>query len=139
MNGLFTAVRHLPRAAALSLATITASIGVAAPAVAATDHALSIRGTAACDSAAREWVVTWTLTNQSDVAGTFGNVRAYPADRALTGLPSRIAPGETVTGVQRLLASEYTGSIVLDVNWDDGAVTYNQNWPIYIHMYCAAA
>jgi hypothetical protein len=48
-------------------------------------------------------------------------------------------PGETVVGVQRTLWSEYTASIVLDVNWDDGPVTYDHNWPTYIRTYCGPA
>jgi hypothetical protein len=138
MNRLPSAVRRCLRAGlALSLATIIISVGTATRAVASTTHSVTIRGTAACDHDAREWVITWTLTNNSDTAGTTGNVRAYPAGRALVGLPGRVQPEETVSAVQRTLASEYTASIVLDINWDDGDVTYNHNWPTYIHTFCA--
>jgi hypothetical protein len=139
MNRLSSAARRLRGLVALSATAITASVGLAAPAVADSDHSVSIRGWASCDAVAHEWVISWTLTNHSDVYGTIGNVRAYPPSRALVGMPNRVAPGETITGVQRTLASEYTASLELDVNWDDGPVTYNHRWPTYIHAFCAAA
>jgi hypothetical protein len=40
--------------------------------------------------------------------------------------------------VQRLLAHEYTGYLIFDVNWDDGVVTYDHAWPIYIRITCRA-
>jgi hypothetical protein len=103
MNRLSSAVRRLRGLIVLSAAAITVSVGVAAPAAADPDHSVSIRGWASCDAVAHEWVITWTLTNQSEVAGTIGNVRAYPPGRALVGMPNRAAPGETITGVQRTL------------------------------------
>jgi hypothetical protein len=146
MNRLFSAARRLRGLIAVSAATITISLAIATPVHAASEaapeagseHALSIRGVAACDADAREWVITWTLTNLSEATGTIGNVRAYPAGRALVGMPNRIQAGETINGVQRTLASEYTASLEFDVNWDDGLVTYNHNWPTYIHSWCAA-
>jgi hypothetical protein len=114
-------VRSLPPAPPRS----SLRLGLATPAAAALDHSLSIRGTAVCDAEAREWVITWALTNLSEASGTIGNVRAYPAGRPLVGLPNRVQPGETITGTQRTLASEYTAYLVLDVNWDDGPVTYD--------------
>jgi hypothetical protein len=138
MNRLPSAVRRCLRAALpLGLATIIASVSAPTRAVASETHSVTIRGTAECDHDAREWVITWTLTNDSDNAGTVGNVRAYPAGRALVGLPRRVQPQETISAVQRTLASEYTASIVLDINWDDGDVTYNHNWPVYIYSSCA--
>lgn len=110
MNRLPSAIRRcLWAALALGLATIIVSVGVETRAVASTTHYVTIRGMAACDHGAREWVITWTLTNNADTAGTTGNVRAYPAGRALVGLPRRTQPAETVSAVQRTLASEYTG------------------------------
>jgi hypothetical protein len=138
MNRLSSAVLRLRAFVAAGTTAIIATLGPATSAAAASDHSLSIRGTAVCDAEAREWVITWTLTNLSEAAGTFGNVRAYPAGRPLVGLPGRVQPGETVIGTQRTLASEYTAYLVLDVNWDDGPVTYDHNWPTYIHMFCAA-
>ena len=108
------------------------------PGGASTDRYVDIRGLAECDAVADQWVVTWELTNHVDVAGTIGNVRAYPASRPLVGLPSRIQPGETIRGEQRLLADEYTGEIRFDVNWDDGPVTYDHHWPVYIYVRCGA-
>ncbi len=139
MNRLSAAVRRLRGITAATTAAIIGSLAMAAPAAAASDHSVSIRGTAVCDAQARQWIITWTLTNHSDVPGTLGNVRAYPPDRALVGMPNRVQPGETITGTQRTLASEYTASVALDINWDDGAVSYNHYRPTYIFMYCAAA
>jgi hypothetical protein len=145
MIRLSSAARHLPgvttlrKITILSLTAVLASVGIAAPASASAEHFIAMRGTAKCDADAQQWVITWTLTNESDVAGTIGNVRVYPPDRALVGMPSRVQPGETVTGVQRTLASEYTAQLILDVNWDDGPVTYNHHWPTYIKMFCAPA
>ncbi len=139
MKRLSSLVRRVRGATVLGSAIVIAAVGTASPAVAASDHFLSIRGTAVCDAEARQWVITWTLTNHSGVTGTVGNVRAYPPSRPLVGLPNRIPPGETVSGVQRTLASEYTASLALDVNWDDGPVTYDHNWPTYIRTFCAAS
>ncbi len=133
MRGLSLAIR---RVVAIPVAMI-AVIGVSASSAAASSsHWLDIRGIAACDAAMRRWIVTWSVTSHSDVTGTIGNVRVYPPGRPLVGMPSRIQPGETITGEQRLLASEYTGSIVFDVNWDDGQVVYDYWWPIYIKSSC---
>ncbi|GIG21091.1 hypothetical protein Cch01nite_18150 [Cellulomonas chitinilytica] len=133
MRHLSTAVRR----AAGCLAALAAVVALAAPpASASSDRDIAIRGLAQCDAVAGQWVVTWEVTNHADVTGTIGNVRAYPASRPLVGLPSRIQPGETVRGEQRLLASEYSGEILFDVNWDDGPVTYDHHWPIYIYLYC---
>jgi hypothetical protein len=124
------------RRAAACFVALLAAISVSAPPAAASDHRLDLRGLATCDVVADQWVVTWELTSHADVPGTIGNVRAYPASRPLVGLPGRIQPGETIRGEQRLLSSEYTGQIVLDVNWDDGLVTYDHHWPIYIYARC---
>ena len=139
MKRLSSLVRRVRGATVLSSAIVLALVGTASPAVAASDHPLSIRGTAVCDAEARQWVITWTLTNSSDVAGTIGNLRVYPPSRPLVGLPNRIPPGASISGVQRTLASEYSASLVFDVNWDDGPVTYDHSWPTYIHAFCAAA
>lgn len=135
MRGLSLAIRRVVAIPVAIIAMISLS---ASPAAASSNHGLSIRGVAACDAATRWWIVTWSVTNRSDVTGTIGNVRVYPSNRPVVGLPSRIQPGETITGEQRLLASEYTGSIVFDVNWDDGQVVYNYWWPIYIKSSCGA-
>ena len=109
-------------------------LGLAAPAAA--DPGVIIRGTAVCDHDGGWWVVTWTVTNPYEVAGTIGNVRAEPPGRAIVGLPQRVAAGETVTATQRLLTTEYTAHLQLDVNWDDGPVTYDHHWPVYIKAFC---
>ncbi|MDC7121201.1 hypothetical protein OMK64_06600 [Cellulomonas fimi] len=134
MRNVQTVVRLLSSC----LVVVGTVLGVAAaPAGADADHPVDIRGLARCDSAAGEWVVTWEVTNRAGVAGTIGNVRAYPAGRALVGMPNRVQPGESVHGEQHLLASEYSGEIVFDVNWDDGAVTYQHHWPVHIRASCA--
>lgn len=135
MHHLSTTVR---RAAGCLLALAAVVVLAAPPASATNDHSLDIRGLAQCDAVAGQWVVTWELTSRADVPGTIGDVRAYPASRPLVGLPSRIQPGETIRGEQRLLGSEYSGEIVFDVNWDDGQVTYDHHRPIYIYARCAA-
>jgi hypothetical protein len=138
MHRLSSAAQRSVAAIAAALAASVVALHAGSPAAAADgDRELSIWGTAACDRAAGEWIVTWTLTNQYDVAGTLGNLRAYPPDRPIVGLPSRIAPGASIAGVQRLLAAEHTASIVVDVNWDDGPVGYNYHWPTYIYSTCA--
>jgi hypothetical protein len=130
---------HVRRTLAV-LATSLVLLGLGlAPAHASTGLTVDVRGTCVCDSAAGEFVVTWEVTNHGDVAGTIGNVRAYPSGRALAGMPNRVEPGQTVRGEQRLLSSEYSGWIAFDVNWDDGTVTYDHTWPIYIKMACHKA
>ncbi|GAA0810286.1 hypothetical protein [Spirilliplanes yamanashiensis] len=120
----------LAGALVLGLATPAAAAGTAA------GHGVDIRGVAACDHDTREWVITWTVRNLTDVAGTIGNVRVDPPGRPLVALPQRVDAGATATGTQRLLASEYTARVQLDVNWDDGPVTYDHHWPVYIKAYC---
>ncbi|WP_258724803.1 hypothetical protein [Cellulomonas sp. NS3] len=128
------------RRAAAALASTLVLLGLGlAPAQASSGLTADIRGTCVCDSTVGEWVVTWEVTNHRDVAGTIGNVRAYPAGRAIVGLPNRIEPGQTVQGTQRLRSWEYTGSIAFDVNWDDDTVTYDHTWPIYIKITCHKA
>jgi hypothetical protein len=108
----------------------------AAPANAEPFRSMSVAGYAACDTASAEWVITWTITNEFDVAGTLGNVRVTPADHPLDGLPAIVEGGATVTGTQRIPAVESTASVVLDVNWQDGPVTYNIYRPSYIKASC---
>ncbi|MGY4642359.1 hypothetical protein [Cellulomonas sp. URHB0016] len=126
------------RAAVAVVALVAALALVAPPASATSSHFIWIRGLAQCDPVADQWLVTWELTSSADVPGTIGNVRAYPAGRPLVGMPNRIQPGETIRGEQRLLSSEYTGEIIFDVNWDDGLVTYDHHWPVYIFVRCGA-
>jgi hypothetical protein len=126
------------RRAAACLVALVVTTALAGPPAAAAEHYVDVRGLAACDAVAGQWVVTWELTSRAEVPGTIGNVRAFPASRALVGLPVRIQPGETIHGEQRLLASEYSGEIRFDVNWDDGLVTYDHHRPIYIFIRCSA-
>lgn len=131
--------RTRARRAGVALVTLLMIAGLAAsPAAADGSRFVAVRGLAVCDPVADRWVVTWELTSHADVAGTIGNVRVEPAGRPLVGLPNRLPPGGTITGEQRLLADEYTGSIAFDVNWDDGPVTYDHHWPIYIRTHCGA-
>jgi hypothetical protein len=132
MKRLFSAVRRPALAGLLGLTAVLAS---ATPA-SATGRYLSIHGSAVCDREAGEFAVTWTIENANDVAGTIGNVRVYPPSRPLVGMPHRIQPHETIQGTQRLLRTEYTGHLQLDVNWDDGVVVHDYHWPIYIKVGC---
>lgn len=126
------------RRMAAGLAVVLLATGLTMPPATAStaSHRIDIRGLVVCDPAAEQWVVTWSVTSHAEEWGTIGNVRAYPAGRALVGLPNRIPPGATISGEQRMLAAEYTGSITFDVNWDDGDVTFNHYWPVYIMTTC---
>jgi hypothetical protein len=126
-------MKRLAFAATLGL---VAALGSTGPAAASTDRTVVIRGTAVCDRETGDFVVTWTVTNSADTAGTVGNVRVYPPGRPLVALPDRVPPGETVAGTQRLRGNEHTGHVQLDVNWDDGPVGYGYHWPVYIKMGC---
>ena len=108
----------------------------AAPASAEPFRSMTVAGYAACDSASAEWVMTWTVTNEFDVAGTLGNMRVTPADHPVEGLPAIVGAGETVTGKQRIPATDSTATVTLDVNWHDGPVTYNIYRPSYIKTSC---
>jgi hypothetical protein len=122
----------------LVIATVCAGALVitAAPASAEPFRSMTVAGYAACDAASAEWVITWTVTNEFDVAGTLGNVRVTPADRTVDGLPAIVEGGATVTGTQRIPAVESTASVTLDVNWQYGPVTYNVYRPSYIKASC---
>jgi hypothetical protein len=125
------------RRLAACLVALVALLGLTqSPASASSSHHIDIRGLAVCDAATQQWVVTWELTSYADTPGTIGNVRVHPAGRPLVGMPNRIQPGETIRGEQRMLSWEYTGEILFDVNWDDGLVTYNHHWPVYIKGTC---
>lgn len=128
------------RRTVVSLAAVLLATGVAMPSAGAatTSRWVDIRGSAECDPAAGQWKVTWSVASHAEAWGTLGNVRAYPAGRALVGMPNRLPPGATIAGEQRLLPWENTGSIALDINWDDGPVTYDHSWPIYIKIACHA-
>ena len=129
-----TAVRRL----AACLLILGAVLGTAsAPAAASSSYVVDIRGLAVCDPAARQWVVTWEVTSRAETPGTIGNVRVGPPSRPLVGLPNRIFPGETIRGEQRLMAWEYSADITFDINWDDGPVTFDHHWPVYIKSWCA--
>ncbi len=129
-------MRPLATAALAAILVLSAAAPAAAEAASA-QRGVDIRGTADdCDRDARGWVVTWSVTNVYDVAGTIGHVRADPPGRPVEALPQRIQPGETVTGTQRLAHGEYSARLTLDVNWDDGPVTYDHWWPIYIRAFC---
>jgi hypothetical protein len=129
---MFSAVHRTILAGAAGLAAV---IATATPAL-ASDKFLTIRGTAVCDSAAGEFAVTWTVTNPNEIAGTVGDVRAYPAARSIVGVPERLEAHKTAVATQRLRYTEYTGQIQLDVTWDDGEVVHDYNWPIFIKMGC---
>lgn len=122
----------------VSLAASLVATGLVLPSAVAdtTSHWVDIRGSAVCDHEAQQWSVTWHVSSRSEAWGTLGNVRAYPAGRALVGMPNRLPPAATIAGEQRLLPWENTGSIALDINWDDGPVTYDHSWPIYIKISC---
>jgi hypothetical protein len=113
--------------------------GTAAAASETSSRYLHMSGWAVCEPAARQWVITWSVTNTSDVGGTIGNMRVNPAGHPLTNMPTEMAAGETVQGEQRIPADQYWADIAFDVNWHDGVVTYNHNWRTAIKMGCQAA
>ena len=136
MSHQLTALRRLA-ACLLCLGVLLGAASV--PATASTGSAgywIEVRAIAVCDWDARQWVVTRELTSHAQTPGTIGNVRVAPAGRPLVGMPNRIFPGETIRGEQRLMSWEYTGHIAFDVNWDDGLVTYDHHWPVYIKSWC---
>jgi hypothetical protein len=99
------------------------------PATAATvaqNHHVVVAAYPGCDFTASQWVITWTVHNPNPVAATIGNIRVTPSDTALTDLPGRAQPGETVQGIQRLPGTSTTASITFDVNYDDLSVTYDE-------------
>jgi len=132
-------VRHLLVVGALGAAAL---FGTATPAAAATVAQVQIQpptilATASCDAAARQWVVTYQVTNPNTVAGTIGNIRVTPAGQPLVGLPSRMFPGMTIVGTQRVGGAEPSASITFDVNWDvDLIVTYNHSQSIRFGTTC---
>jgi hypothetical protein len=133
------AVRHLLVVGALGAAAL---FGTATPAAAATVDQVQIQpptivATASCDVAARQWVVTWQVTNPNTVAGTLGNLRVTPLGQPLVGLPNRMFPGMTIVGTQRVGGAEPSASITFDVNWDvDQIVTYNHSQSIRFGTTC---
>jgi len=135
----FASVRQLLVVGAVGAAALFAT---ATPAAAATDsqvqvHPPNILGTVACDAAAGQSVVTWLVTNPNTFAGTLGNVRVTPAGQPVVGLPSRMFPGMTIAGTQRVGGAERSASITFDVNWDvDLIVTFNHSQTIPLPGTC---
>jgi hypothetical protein len=112
---------------------------LASPAAAAEPtRYLYMSASAQCDAAAGRWVITWSVTNAGDVAGTVGNVRVTPAGYAVASLDPVIEAGATETGVQYIPATTHDASLTVDVNWHDGPVTYNIYRPAYIKNSCQA-
>ncbi|RZU53240.1 hypothetical protein EV385_5143 [Krasilnikovia cinnamomea] len=121
--------------------SVTVLLAAPSPGAAVTgaDRVPEVAGRAVCDTALGEWFITWSVTNPHSMAGTLGNIRVAPVGHPLVGMPNRVLPGQTATGGQQAPPDGYTASITFDVNWDDGAVTYDVYWPIYIRIGCPAS
>jgi len=93
----------------------------------------------ACDVAARQWVITYIVTNPNPIGATLGNIRVSPAGFPLLGLSTRVLPFMTVTGAQRIPGNVHNASLTFDVNWDDNTVTYDVSDQVFIAGTCGAA
>lgn len=118
MRSIPTAFRRgLTVLGAALLATVALSV-LATPAQA---HQATIEGTAECDSATGDWVVTWTLRNDFPAAATVEDLVSAPEGTELD-LPEEIppasdsGPGE-VTGTQRVGAEETAATLSFTSHW----------------------
>jgi hypothetical protein len=121
---LAKSVRQVLATAALCAAALGAA-GSPAAAAPAQDpwRQISIYVDGDCDTATGEWVVSYTVHNEFNVAATLGNVQTIPADAPVTGLEGVLAPEETRVGVQRLPAKLNYANIYFAASWHDGETT----------------
>lgn len=118
---------HLRRAAALTAGALIGLAGVTAIASPASAHYSQPSGTAICDSAAGEWVVTWTVKSVYHYDSThfgFQSVEVTPAGTTVSGIAVSDAntyPVNTpVTGVQRVPGSATEATLSVKAKWNDG-------------------
>ncbi len=121
----------LRRATAVAAGTLIGLAGVAFFASPASAHSSFVKGSAACDTATGEWVVTWEVnTDNGNEAGAesyrFLKVDSYPTpvegiahtpDDADPAFPHR--SNETLTGTQRVAGDARGAKLEVQVKWSD--------------------
>jgi LPXTG-motif cell wall-anchored protein len=126
------------RAVAAVLIGLSAILTFANPASA---HHAAVSGTASCDTAAGEWVITWTVQNsQRDKDATLLAVTASP-DTPVAGIKAgsvvprqqATAGGGQLTGVQRVPAGSTEATLTVAPDWprnDENGKTYSGSVPL---------
>jgi hypothetical protein len=97
-------------------AALLATVAMSAVATPAHAHTATIEGTAECDSATGEWVVTWTVRNDFPAVATIED-RASTPEGAELDLPGEIPPSGEITGTQRVGADQDSASLSLTSHW----------------------
>ncbi len=78
-----------------------------------------------CDASAREWIVTWHITNRSEEATAITDVEALPEKSTIVWVPDVVAGGATAYAYQRVPADD-GGVIVFNAKWADGTTVANR-------------
>lgn len=136
MKRFYPPVRRVLVLGGAALAGAAAAVAIASPANA---HYPTVAGEAVCDTAAGDWVVTWTVANsETDLEGRVIGVTITPSGTTVTN----IAVGATLpkkgqsplTGVQHVPANAASASLTVNVRWnrngriiekaDTGTVTF---------------
>jgi LPXTG-motif cell wall-anchored protein len=122
VNSFLPSVRRLVVLATAVAAGTLGALWIASPTHA---HRPFVEGVAVCDTAAGDWVVTWTVRNsENDLVGQITGVSWTPAGTTVSGIAvSGVLPqsdeGE-LTGTQRVPASATSASLTVDVHWNRG-------------------
>jgi hypothetical protein len=124
------------------------TVGVVAVGGVAATAALASAGTAkyfttysagTCDTAAGEWVVDWTVTNQSDEAAIVSDVTSTLATSPASALPGSIGAGVTAHATQRISGTGgQRARLVYTTTWADGTTALN-SWDFRPQSPCAKA
>jgi LPXTG-motif cell wall-anchored protein len=122
----------LRRGTAVVAGALLGLTGVAFFAAPASAHDNKVAGTAACDTTAGEWVVTWTVNTDRKHSKAknfrFLTVTQTPADSTISGIavtaddaqPKYPYPSNTaVVATQRVAGSATTASLTVQTEWDD--------------------
>lgn len=120
---------HLRRAAALTVGALLGLAGVTAVASPASAHYTEPSGTAVCDTAAGEWVVTWTVKSVYHYSSTsykLQSVELTPAGTTVTNIAA--TDGDSypydvntpLTGVQRVPGPATGATLSVKAKWNDG-------------------
>lgn len=127
LNSMHPAFRRLTAFAGAVLAGTAAALLLASPASA---HQTMVEGTAVCDTAKGDWVVTWTVGNtEDDLEGKITGMSLKPDGTTVTNIAKdAVLPmkgkGE-LTGVQRVAASEKEASLSVSAQWIRDKETIN--------------
>ncbi|HZN73430.1 MAG TPA: LPXTG cell wall anchor domain-containing protein [Micromonosporaceae bacterium] len=123
MNSFLPSVRRLLIILAAIAAGIVGALALGSPTSA---HQPFVEGVAVCDTAAGDWVVTWTVKNsENDLVGEVTGVRLTPDGTTVTDievdavLPTSIS-STPLTGVQHVPATFESASLTVDVHWNRG-------------------